>query len=85
MARLPLFAFMALLAGPALAAGAAKDKGEEKVDQEAEAAEAKFPNSMRSHGVIGHVAPMEGLPLLDPEILERMRERLIVLSQGVRQ
>ena len=84
MARLPLFAFMALLAGPALAAGAAKDKGEEKVDQ-AEAAEAKLPHSPRSHGVIGHVAPMEGLPLLDPEILERMRERLIVLSQGVRQ
>ncbi len=68
----------------ALAAGAARDKGEEKVDQ-AEAAEAKLPNSMRSHGVIGHVAPMEGLPLLDPKILERMRERLILLPQDLRQ
>jgi hypothetical protein len=82
--RLPLIALLALLAGPGLAASKAKEEGEEKVDKAVEA-EAKLPNSMRRHGVIGHVPPMEGLPLLDPQVLERMRERLIVLSQGARQ
>lgn len=83
--HLPLIALVALLAGPGLAASEAKEEeGKEKVDKAAEA-EAKLPNSMRRHGVIGHVPPMEGLPLLDPQVLERMRERLIVLSQGAHQ
>ena len=84
MRPLPLIALIALLAGPGLAAGAAKEKDAEEVDKTAEA-EARLPNSMRRHGVIGHVPPMEGLPLLDAEVLERMRERLIVLSQGAQQ
>ncbi|MFG6499261.1 MULTISPECIES: hypothetical protein [unclassified Sulfitobacter] len=84
MRPLPLIALIALLAGPGLAAGPAKEKDAEEVDKTAEA-EARLPNSMRRHGVIGHVPPMEGLPLLDAEMLERMRERLIVLSQGAEQ
>lgn len=84
MRPLPLIALIALLAGPGLAAGPAKEKDAEEVDKTAEA-EARLPNSMRRHGVIGHVPPMEGLPLLDAEVLERMRERLIVLSQGAEQ
>ncbi|MEQ5826927.1 hypothetical protein J3456_06090 [Sulfitobacter sp. NFXS29] len=83
MRPLPLIALIALLAGPGLAAGPAKEKDAEEVDKTAEA-EARLPNSMRRHGVIGHVPPMEGLPLLDAEVLERMRERLIVLSQGAK-
>ncbi|WP_394419086.1 hypothetical protein [Sulfitobacter sp. 1A13421] len=84
MRPLPLIVLIALLAGPGLAAGPAKEKDAEEVDKTAEA-EARLPNSMRRHGVIGHVPPMEGLPLLDAEMLERMRERLIVLSQGAEQ
>ncbi|MFG6568470.1 hypothetical protein [Sulfitobacter sp. 1A13679] len=84
MRPLPLIALIALLAEPGLAAGPAKEKDAEEVDAAAEA-EARLPNSMRRHGVIGHVPPMEGLPLLDAEVLERMRERLIVLSQGAEQ
>ncbi|MDF3350951.1 MULTISPECIES: hypothetical protein [unclassified Sulfitobacter] len=84
MRPLPLIALIALLAGPGLAAGPAKEKDAEEVDKTAEA-EARLPNSMRRHGVIGHVPPMEGLPLLDAEVLERMRERLIVLLQGAEQ
>ncbi|WP_411975761.1 hypothetical protein [Sulfitobacter faviae] len=84
MRPLPLIALIALLAGSGLAAGPAKEKDAEEVDKTAEA-EARLPNSMRRHGVIGHVPPMEGLPLLDAEVLERMRERLIVLSQGAEQ
>ncbi|WPZ22487.1 hypothetical protein T7987_04385 [Sulfitobacter faviae] len=84
MRPLPLIVLIALLAGPGLAAGPAKEKDAEEVDKTAEA-EARLPNSMRRHGVIGHVPPMEGLPLLDAEVLERMRERLIVLSQGAEQ
>ena len=80
---LPLIALAALLAGPGLSASTDDEKGAEKVDKAAEA-EARLPNSMRRHGVIGHVPPMVGLPLLDPEVLERMRERLIVLSQGAK-
>lgn len=80
---LPLIALVALLAGPGLAASTDDEKDAEKVDKAAEA-EARLPNSMRRHGVIGHVPPMVGLPLLDPEVLERMRERLIVLSQGAK-
>lgn len=69
---LPLL--LALFAGPLQAAGPAKDKeAEEQVDPEA-----GLPESMRQHGVIGHVPPLTGLPLLDPEILARMRERLVV-------
>lgn len=83
MRPLPLIALVALLAGPGLAAGPAKEKDAEEVDKTAEA-EARLPNSMRQHGVIGHVPPMEGLPLLNAEVLERMRERLIVLSQGAK-
>ena len=84
MRPLPLIVLIALLAGPGLAAGPAKEKDAEEVDKTAEA-EARLPNSMRRHGVIGHVPPMEGLPLLDAEVLERMRERLIVLLQGAEQ
>ncbi|MFG6583209.1 hypothetical protein [Sulfitobacter sp. 1A12779] len=84
MRPLPLIVLIALLAGPGLAAGPAKKKDAEEVDKTAKA-EARLPNSMRRHGVIGHVPPMEGLPLLDAEVLERMRERLIVLSQGAQQ
>ena len=84
MRPLPLIALIALLAGPGLAAGPAKEKDAEEVDKTAEA-EARLPNSMRRHGVIGHVPPMEGLPLLDAEVLKRMRERLIVLLQGAEQ
>ena len=84
MRPLPLIALIALLAGPGLAAVPAKEKDAEEVDKTAEA-EARLPNSMRRHGVIGHVPPMEGLPLLDAEVLERMRERLIVLLQGAEQ
>ncbi|KZY53089.1 hypothetical protein HKX23_11830 [Sulfitobacter sp. KE29] len=84
MRPLPLIVLIALLAGPGLAAGPAKEKDAEEVDKTAEA-EARLPNSMRRHGVIGHVPPMEGLPLLDAAVLERMRERLIVLSQGAEQ
>lgn len=84
MRRLPLIALIALLAGPGLAASKDEEKGAE-ADDKAAAAEARLPDSMRRHGVIGHVPPMEGLPLLDPAVLERMRERLIVLSQGAKQ
>lgn len=81
---LPLIALLALLAGPGFAASEPKKEGGEK-DDNAAAEEAKLPNSMRRHGGIGHVPPMEGLPLFDPEVLERMRERLIILSQGADQ
>ena len=84
MRPLPLIVLIALLAGPGLAAGPTKEKDAKEVDKTAEA-EARLPNSMRRHGVIGHVPPMEGLPLLDAEVLERMRERLIVLSQAAEQ
>ena len=84
MRALPLIVLIALLAGPGLAAGPAKEKDAKEADKTAEA-EARLPNSMRRHGVIGHVHPMEGLPLLDAAVLERMRERLIVLSQGAQQ
>ncbi|MEX3314463.1 hypothetical protein [Sulfitobacter sp. PS-8MA] len=70
---------LALLAGPALAAPAAQEEAGDTA-KDAPAAPA-LPASMQSHGVIGHVPPLTGLPLLDPEILARMRERLIVLSQ----
>ena len=42
---------------------------------------AALPASMRRHGVAGHVPPPEGLEILDPDILARMRERLILISQ----
>lgn len=77
--HLTIAMLLALLAGPASAAAAAKEKDEVKEEEPTEPA---LPASMRQHGVIGHVPPMEGLPLINPEILARMRERLIVLSQG---
>ena len=59
MRPLPLIALIALLAGPGLAAGPAKEKDAEEVDKTAEA-EARLPNSMRRHGVIGHVPQWRG-------------------------
>ncbi len=79
--QLTLCVLLALLAGPAFAAAKAKEKDTDKAEKE-EPAEPALPASMREHGVIGHVPPMEGLPLIDADILARMRERLIVLSQG---
>lgn len=69
---------LALTTGPAFAAGPAKEEDAE-AEKEAAAA-ARLPNSMRQHGVIGHVPPLAGMPLFDPSILARMRERLILLS-----
>ncbi|WP_280321792.1 hypothetical protein [Sulfitobacter faviae] len=59
MRPLPLIVLIALLAGPGLAAGPAKEKDAEEVDKTAEA-EARLPNSMRRHGVIGHVPRWRG-------------------------
>lgn len=78
--KLIISLLLALLSGPALTAPAAKDEVEDT--KEAQPADPALPASMQLHGVIGHVPPMKGLPLLDPEILARMRERLIVQSQG---
>lgn len=74
---LPLL--LALLAGPLQAAGPAKEKGD-KAEEDVDPA-AGLPNSMRQHGVIGHVPPSIGLPLFDPAVLARMRERLVIQAR----
>jgi len=82
--QLTICAMLALLAGPALSAAAAKEDDGDKAESE-EATGPALPASMRRHGVIGHVPPMESLPLIDPAILARMRERLILLSQEAKE
>ncbi|MGJ8544650.1 MAG: hypothetical protein ACSHWZ_04335 [Sulfitobacter sp.] len=67
------------LAGPGSAAGAA---AEEESAEAAEPAGPALPASMRQHGVIGFVAPPEGVFILDPAILGAMRDRLIIHVQG---
>jgi hypothetical protein len=66
---------LTLLAGPAFAAPDAKE--EEKTEKDAQAAtEPLLPRSLRIHGVIGYIELPDGIEILDPAILARMRARL---------
>jgi hypothetical protein len=84
MTRAALLLALALLAqaGAADAAGPSHAEEETEEKPEIDPAEAALPNTMRRHGVIGHVPRQEGLDILDAEILAGMRARLVMQVRG---
>ncbi|SFT09205.1 hypothetical protein SAMN04488040_3119 [Sulfitobacter marinus] len=80
MKRYALLAVVAVCAMPDIS-HAAGDAETTTKDAEAVATKPPLPASMQRHGVIGRVPLPDGMDILDADILARMRDRLIILSQ----
>jgi hypothetical protein len=80
-----LLALLALWAVPDMGQAAGAPEAEEETEAEAGPTEPPLPASMRRHGVIGRVPLPDGMDILDPDILARMRERLVLISPNVQE
>ncbi|WP_341232984.1 hypothetical protein [uncultured Sulfitobacter sp.] len=80
-----LLALLALWAVPDTGQAAGAPEAAEETEAEAGPTEPPLPASMRRHGVIGRVPLPDGMDILDPDILARMRERLVLISLNVRE